>query len=224
VTYWQSAGGVVMTALGLLLAEWLLGSVLVEVAEPTLLLKQPGRLLSRARSLPRATWGMSLAHGGVAMILLGITVSEAWTIEDLRVMSPGDEAVVGDYMFRFHGVEPVAGPNYTAIRGHFDVFTGATQITSLDPEDRLYTDPVMNTTEAAIHPLPGGDLYAVIGEAAGGGRWSVRLYFKPFISGLWLGTAMMVIGGLLSLTDRRLRIGVPTGRRAKARQAAAQEA
>ncbi len=112
---------------------------------------------------------------------------------------------------------PVVGPNYTAIQGMFHASDGPGDADiALDPQDRLYTDPVMNTTEAAIHSMWSGDLYAVIGEAAGGGRWSVRLYFKPFVVGLWLGAAMMVLGGFLSLTDRRLRIGAPKAKKIKA--------
>ncbi len=219
VVYWKSAGGIVMTAFGLLLATWLLASVLMEIAERTQLFKSPGSFFRRARSVPRSSWGMSFAHCGVAVILFGITISEAWMVEDLRVMQPGEQATVAGYDFRFDGVRPVTGPNYTAIRGYFTVQDSGGVLTQLTPEDRLYTDPVMNTTEASIHPLASGDIYAVIGEATGGGGWSVRLYFKPFISGLWLGTALMVIGGLLSLSDRRLRIGAP-----KARKAAGQEA
>ncbi len=150
---------------------------------------------------------------GLGIILLGITVSEAWTSEKLLVMTPGEQADVAGYNFKFHGVSPVAGPNFTAVRGHFTVAENGQIFTQLFPEDRVYTDQVMNTTEASIAPLWSGDLYAVIGENAGGGRWSVRLYFKPFISGLWLGAIMMVIGGIISLSDRRKRIGAPKGKR-----------
>ncbi|SDD34815.1 heme lyase CcmF/NrfE family subunit [Kordiimonas lacus] len=216
-TYWQTAGGVVMTAFGLLLATWLLASVAMEIAERTQLFKNPAGFLRRLRHLPRASWGMSLAHSGVAVLLFGITISEAWTEEKLVIMQRGDTAEVGDYSVRFDGVAPVTGPNYTAIQGHFYASpkSGGADI-MLEPQDRLYTDPVMNTTEAAIHSMLSGDLYAVIGEAAGGGRWSVRLYFKPFVVGLWLGAAMMVLGGLLSLSDRRLRVGAPKAKKLSA--------
>jgi len=215
--FWQSAGGILMTAFGLVLATWLLASVVLEIAERTQLFKNPSAFLRRVKGLPRASWGMSLAHTGVAVLLFGITISEAWTEEKLLVMEPGDTATVGDYDIRFDGVKPVVGPNFTAIEGYFFAShktKGA--IGTLDPQDRLYTDPVMNTTEASILSLASGDLYAVIGEAAGGGRWSVRLYFKPFVSGLWLGAALMVLGGFLSLSDRRLRIGAPKAKQVKA--------
>ncbi|TNE64664.1 MAG: heme lyase CcmF/NrfE family subunit [Alphaproteobacteria bacterium] len=213
---WQSAGGLVMTAFGLGLALWLIASVLLEIAERTQLFKNPERFWSRLKAIPRASWGMSMAHAGLAVILLGITISEAWSREELQLVAPGDRVAVGGYDFLFEGVAPVAGPNFTAVRGFFTVSKGGREVARLMPEDRVYADPVMNTTEASIHPLPGGDLYAVIGEAAGKGRWSVRLYFKPFISGLWAGSLMMMIGGLLSLSDRRRRVGAPMGKRKEA--------
>jgi cytochrome c-type biogenesis protein CcmF len=214
--YWQAIGGAVMTAFGLGLAIWLTVSVFLEIAERIQLFRKPAGALGRLRGLPRASWGMSLAHLGLAVILFGITISEAWTEEELIVMAAGDTADIGGFTFTFNGVAPVAGPNFTAVRGFFDVSRAGRTITSLTPEDRVYTDPVMNTTEASIYPLARGDLYAVIGEAAGAGRWSVRLYFKPFISGLWLGSLMMMVGGMLSLSDRRLRIGAPKAKGGKA--------
>ncbi|WP_417449483.1 heme lyase CcmF/NrfE family subunit [Kordiimonas sp.] len=215
VIWWQSVGGAVMTAFGLSLAVWLSVSVFLEITERIQLFKKPDSAWQRLRGLPRASWGMSLAHLGLAVILFGITISEAWTEEKLVVMAPGDTAEVGGFDFKFGGVSPVAGPNFTAVRGYFDVSRHGRAVTALTPEDRLYTDPVMNTTEASIYPLVRGDLYAVIGEAAGSGRWSVRLYFKPFISGLWIGSLMMMLGGMLSLSDRRLRIGAPKAKGAK---------
>ena len=210
---WGSVGGAVMTSFGLGLAFWLIASVFLEIAGRIKLFKAPSSAFRNLGKITRAQWGMSLAHAGVGVILLGITISEAFTHEELRVMAPGDTAEVDGYSFTFNGVAPIAGPNYTAVRGFFQISEGGEALTTLMPEDRVYSNPVMNTTEAAIQPLFSGDLYAVIGEAAGQGRWSVRLYFKPMISGLWLGALMMMVGGLLSLSDRRLRIGLPTGRK-----------
>ncbi|RMB02042.1 heme lyase CcmF/NrfE family subunit [Eilatimonas milleporae] len=216
---WRTAGGYVMTAVGFGLAVWLIGAVLADMAATAKLFDAPARAAGRLFRLPRARWGMWLAHGGVGVILLGITFSEAFTSETLTVMAAGDTADVGAYRFRLDGVAPEAGPNYAAVRGTFSVFDGDRLVATLRPEDRVYADPVLSTTEAAIHPRLSGDLYAVIGEAApaldGTERWSVRLYFKPAISGLWGGTALMVLGGLLSLSDRRLRMGVLAGRKGR---------
>lgn len=218
---WQTTGGAVMTAVGFGLAIWLLVSVFLEIAARIKLWRAPSGAMKALAKITRAQWGMSLAHAGLGFILLGITISEAFTVEELRVVAPGDTVTVSGYDFTFQGVAPVAGPNFTAVRGFFEVRDEGRLLTTLMPEDRVYVNPVMNTTEAAIHLLVSGDLYAVIGEAAGPGRWSVRLYFKPMISGLWLGALMMVLGGLLSLSDRRLRLGVPTGKRTKAKGEAA---
>jgi len=208
---WASVGDGLLAAFGLALAGGLFASVLLELASRT-----KGSLsarLKRLANLPRAQWGMSFAHSGLALIVLGITVSEVWSVETIAAMRTGDTAEVGDYRFTLEEVAPDVGPNYTLLRGRFSVYEGDRLITTLSPEDRTYGDPVMNTTEADIEPLWHGDLYAVIGDATGDGRWSVRLYYKPAISGLWLGALFMVFGGLLSLSDRRLRLGA-TERRA----------
>lgn len=209
---WSDLGGTLMTAFGLALAVWLMASVMLEIAARVKLWSAPSGALKRLIKVPRAQWGMSLAHFGLGIMLLGMTVSETFTSETLTVMKPGDTADVGNYAFTFTGVAPVPGPNYTAVRGFFEVRKNGDLITTLMPEDRVYSNPVTNTTEAGIHSLMSGDLYAVIGESAGGGRWSMRLYFKPLISALWLGAFLMVVGGLLSLLDRRLRVGMPVGR------------
>ncbi len=201
---WSNVGDIIMTAFGLGLAIWLILASLLEVMNRTQRFK-----LSRVRAMPRASWGMMLAHTGLGVVLIGITVSGAWSDEQLVSMKAGDVTKLGDYEMQFDGTRAVAGPNYTAVRGSFTVTKNAEFIATLEPEDRIYTDPIMNTTEAAIYPMVSGDLYAVIGQAVSGGRYAIRLYFKPLISGLWLGAIMMIIGGLLSLTDRRLRIGAP---------------
>ena len=213
VIFWITAGTSLMTGLGLMLAFYLMGSSLMEMADRVKLFKDPAKAGKRLWALPRAAKGMTLAHLGLGVILLAITVSEAWSEEKLLVMKPGDQTTVSGYTFTFTEARPIAGPNYTAVEGHFDVTKGGQPITKLVPEDRLYTSPFMNTTEAAIHPLFSGDLYAVIGESAGidkntgQQKFAMRLYFKPLISGIWFGVFLMVIGGFLSLTDRRLRLG-----------------
>jgi cytochrome c-type biogenesis protein CcmF len=214
LTIWQDINGLIMTGLGLGLATWLALAILLDVLQKIQLFKHPAKAFKRLRNLQRATWGMHLAHLGLAVILFGITISEAWTSEKLVFMAPGRSETVGPYVYRFDGVTPFAGPNYTGIRARFTVLQNEQKVAILLPEDRVYTDPVTNTTEAGIYPLLSGDLYAVIGEAGSGGRWSVRLYFKPFISGIWFGASLMMIGGILSLTDRRLRLGAPAGKKA----------
>ena len=215
---WTNYGDSIMMALGLALAFGLFFGVVAELASRTRNAKTLGVRLSRLANLPRAAWGMTMAHLGLAIITLGITASESGSVETLAAMAVGDTVTAGDYNYRLDAVDPIIGPNYTAQRGAFTVLKDGDVVTTLYPEDRVYGDPVTPTTEAGIHSLWHGDLYAVIGQpvdllAAGTGaelKWSVRVYYKPGISGLWGGAVLMMIGGFLSLSDRRLRLGVPT--------------
>ena len=209
IVFWSGLKEPIMTMIGLMLGVWLLASVLLEVIERTGLFRNSEGAWSKLKRLPRGDWGMRLAHIGLAVVILGITVSNTWTDEKLIVLSAGESTEVGSYTFLFSKVKPVVGPNYSAVSGTFEVMEDGKLLTILHPESRLFTDPVMTTTEAAIYPMVSGDLYAVIGEQVGPDRWSMRLYFKPLISGLWFGSILMMIGGLLSLSDRRLRIGTP---------------
>jgi cytochrome c-type biogenesis protein CcmF len=165
---------------------------------------------------------MSLAHFGMAVAILGMTGAESWTTERLVVVHEGDVVSMAGYDFRFDGAEPVAGPNYTALRGHFTVFRDGEFITRLAPEDRTYANPRMQTTEAAIHSLFLADLYAVVGDPDGSGGWSARLYIKPLVGWMWAGTGMMMLGGMLSISARRVRRKSPAkvGAGAAAPQAA----
>ena len=207
---WRSGGEPLLAVAGFALAIWLAGGVILELAERTKLGRAPlATVLARAGGLPRAAWGMSVAHFGMAVMIVGITASEAWTTEQLVVMRPGETVDVAGYAFRLDGVEPIAGANYTAMQGHFSVTRDGRAVAALVAEDRIYTSPFMQTTEAGIRPLMIGDLYAVIGEPDGTGGWSARLYLKPLVSWIWGGALIMMLGGTLSLSDRRLRVGAP---------------
>lgn len=215
---WTDIGGSIMTALGLALAAGLIASVIAEISARLRQANSFKAKLKRLTKLPQSSWGMSFAHLGLAIITLGITISEAASHETLAAMAVGEEVTAGPYRYHLQSVEPLVGPNYTALKGVFTVYKNDRVVTRLYPEDRVYGQPLTPTTEAGIHPLWHGDLYAVIGQpvdtlAAGSGaeiKYSVRVYYKPGISGLWFGAILMMIGGLLSLTDRRLRIGIAT--------------
>jgi len=215
-------GRSVFGVLGMALAAWLATAVLIEVAERCGIRKtrDPAALWQRARGLPRAHWGMVLAHLGVAVAVVGMTGSSLWQSEDIRVMAPGESAEVGGYTFTFEGAGPAEGPNYTATRGTFTVTHDGAAIARLRPETRQYVVSGRETTEAAIRTRPLGDIFAVIGDAQGNGAYTVRLYFKPVVSWIWSGAMLMALGGLISLTDRRLRVGAPSRRRSPAGGAA----
>ncbi len=213
--------GPVLALLGIGLGVWLLAGVAVEAGERVRLFKVPlGDSLRRAAALPRAAWGMSLAHAGLAVLILGITGSSAWKIEDIRVMRPGETAHVGGFDYRFDGVSDVAGPNYMATRGQFTVTRDGDPVAVLTPEKRVYPAAGMPTTEAGIHTTGMADLYTVLGDPDGKGGWVVRLFHEPMVPWIWAGVLIMMLGGLTSLSDRRLRIGAPARRRAAAPAAA----
>ena len=212
-------GEPVFAVLGMGIAVWLFTGALVEWAGRIKLFRVPlPDSLARAAGLPRTTHGMTLAHAGLAVAMAGMIGSTAWKVEEVRVMRPGEAIEVADYTYRFDGVRSVEGPNYMADRGRFTVTRNGRRVTVLEPERRRYLVQRRETTEAAIHTTGFADLYAVVGQAHDNGGWTVRLYHQPGIPWIWGGAALMVIGGALSMTDRRLRIGLAV-RRLKPRAA-----
>ena len=123
-----------------------------------------------------------------------------------------DESAIGGFELTLESVDRLRGPNYIAERGRFVVRRDGRDLTVLEPEKRRYVVGGQETTEAAIRSRLAGDLFAVIGDAVGAGAYTVRLYFKPFLPWIWIGVGLMVLGGLLSLSDRRLRVGAPQKR------------
>ena len=219
VTAWVIQGGSLLAAVGVALAAWLIaGSLAVVVERLKLFRVSPAESWARARHLPRSAWGMSISHAGVGMVLLGVTVLLNWHVERLEVMRPGDAIDVGGYTVTFLGGDAAAGPNYTAEQGIFTAARDGREIATLRPERRTYVGSPMQTTEAGIHATWRGDLYTVIGDTDGTGAWTVRAFFKPFVHWIWAGAAVMVLGGIVSLTDRRHRVGAPVraARRASA--------
>ena len=201
-----AAGGwTPMVSFGLLLASW----ILLTSAENLRgrLAGAAGSLGARLRAQPRGYYGMLAAHCGVAVFIVGVTMVKGYEIErDVR-MEPGDVVTVGGYSFRFDGVTSVPGPNYRAARGAVTVMRDGKRIEVMLPEKRSYNVQNMPMTEAAIDTSPFRDLYVSLGEPAGSsGAWSVRVYYKPFVVWIWAGCAIMALGGLLALSDRRYRL------------------
>ncbi|MEW5771610.1 MAG: heme lyase CcmF/NrfE family subunit [Pseudomonadota bacterium] len=190
-------------ALGFSLAAWILLTVLVGFRE---------RMKNGARlgSLPRAFWGMQLAHLGLAWGVAGITLVANYQQErDVR-MNAGDYTELAGYTFTFQGAESFPGPNYQGMRATVEVSQGGRKIATLHPEKRVYNASGMPMTEAAIHPNFFRDVYVALGEPLDeeARSWSVRVFHKPFINWLWLGALFLVIGGFLAASDRRYRIAV----------------
>jgi cytochrome c-type biogenesis protein CcmF len=209
-------GAPVGAVIGFGLAVWLAVAVVTEWAERIRLFRvSPAQSLSRALGLPRSAYGMSLAHLGLAVFIMG-AVGETWfSAEAVRFARAGDRIEIAGQSLVFEGVTPRRGPNYETEVGTFVLPSGE----RLESERRFYPVEGQRTTEAAIRSRPDADLYAVLGEPAGEGRWTVRIYVKPLVMWLWGGCGLMVLGGLLSLADRRLRVGAPGPRRASWRPA-----
>jgi cytochrome c-type biogenesis protein CcmF len=156
------------------------------------------------RRTPLHIWGMVIAHFGIAVSLAGMASESAFTRETLVAARPGETLSVGPWSVRFVGVEPVAGPNWTAIRAQLEARRGSTVLT-LAPEARTFNAPPTETSESAIATRPGGQLYTVLGKSGGDGRWQLRLWWKPMVTLIWAGGALVAIGGFLAAFGRLRR-------------------
>ncbi|MEO1205720.1 MAG: heme lyase CcmF/NrfE family subunit [Pseudomonadota bacterium] len=169
-------------------------------------------VLRRLWNLPRSVYGTCLAHTGVGIMVLGITATSAYRVEQIQVMRPGDTATVAGYELTFKGVGPRRGPNFREQVGVIAVSKVGddTPFTTLNPAKRIYDAPPQPTSEAGIHASWAGDLYTVLGDPQSDGKgYAIRVYFNPLVRFIWLGAVIMFLGGMISLTDRRLRVGAP---------------
>jgi len=189
--------GTWLTAMGTALATWVVVGLLIQIA---IRMKKSGRI-------PLSFWGMHLAHLGIAVITVGITMVKSYEVErDVR-MGLNDTVTIENYSFELVGVSDVNGPNYKALRGDVKVTKDGKYLEMLYPEKRKYFSSAMPMTEAGIDSGLFRDLYVSLGEPIEGERlqWSVRVFYKPFVSWLWYGSILMVLGGLLAVSDRRYR-------------------
>ena len=191
------------TYIGVILAYWVVLCALTDLKARTA--KRSVSLWQSLLKLPRAYWGMHLAHLGMAVLAVGIAMVAAFTEHrDLR-MAPGDSEQVGRYTFQFEGIREIQGPNYTSDQGVITVLKDGKPYSVMKPEKRLYTARGNVMTEAAIDPGLFRDLYVALGEPLEGGAWAIRLQFKPYVRWLWLGGLLMTLGGFLAAIDKRYR-------------------
>ena len=196
-----------LPALGFLLAAWVAGSVVVALATR---LRRPEGAWAAFAAQPRAFHGMLIAHTGVAVFIVGVTMVKSYEVEkDLR-MRVGDVADLGRYSVRLDRLAQVEGPNYIALRGTFTLMTDGRATGVLEPEKRVYRVQRMPMTEAAIDRGFAGDTYIAMGERVGEDAWAIRLQRKPFVNGIWFGCLLMAVGGALAATDRRYRVRAST--------------
>ncbi|MBF0249901.1 MAG: heme lyase CcmF/NrfE family subunit [Alphaproteobacteria bacterium] len=213
----------VLPVLGTGLGAWLMAGALTEIAVRVKLFKVPlGASLRRLGSIPRSAWGMTLAHFGLGMAIFGMIGSTMWKQESIQVMTIGQTVPLAGYEYTLAEVHKEQGANWTAEVGSVQVTRDGQPFVTLYPENRFYPVQGRPTTEAAIHTTLAADLYVALGnkdEAAGG--YVVRLYHNPLVLWLWLGSALLVVGSIVSLSDRRHRIGAPAASRTRANAAPA---
>jgi cytochrome c-type biogenesis protein CcmF len=195
---------------GFAFAGWLAGGAVTEWAERIALFRGPiSASLARIAGLPRSSHGMTLAHLGLAIFICGAVADSFWREEITVNAKPGETISIAGYDVTLEKIERGQGPNYQTETAHMRVMRNGEEVTILSPERRFYPVQQMPTTEAAIHSTFLADLYAAIGEGGSQEGWTVRIWHNPLVPWIWAGCLIMVIGGLVSLSDRRLRIGAP---------------
>ena len=168
---------------------------------PAAILPLIGRNPLRA---PLAVWGMAIAHLGAGVAVAGMAADSAFTVEKLTASRPGETVAIGPWLVRFEAVAPVAGPNWTAVEAELRASRGG-GVHVLRPQSRFFTNPPTETNEAAIKTLLNGQLYTVLGQADGEGRWQLRLWWKPLVTLIWFGGVLVGLGGLLAFVGHARR-------------------
>ena len=199
-----------MVGFGMLLAAWIVATSLASL-KAQLAHVPKGRIGARLAQLPRSYYGMLIAHLGVAVFVVGVTLVKGYEVETDVRMEVGDSSQLAGYAFRLVAIDEVKGPNYLATRGTIEITRDGSPVTMLKPEKRLYTVQNMPMTEASIDYGVTRHLYVALGEPINPKVWIVRLYYKPFISWIWVGCLMMGFGGLLAAIDRRYRLRARAG-------------
>ncbi|MEO8486250.1 MAG: heme lyase CcmF/NrfE family subunit [Betaproteobacteria bacterium] len=200
-----------LVAFGLFLALWVVCATVAAVVQRLRSAPQP-TLAGKLRANASSWYGMLVAHLGIAVFIVGVTLVKGYEVErDVR-LEPGQSAEVGGYAFAFKGVEARPGPNYQSLVGTVEVRRDGVLKEVLHPEKRVYVAGGQSMTEAAIDTRLTGDLYVSLGEPVtpegNAGAWGVRIYVKPFVDWIWGGCLLMALGGVLAVADRRYRISI----------------
>jgi cytochrome c-type biogenesis protein CcmF len=215
VAWAWARGGSALAPLAIGLAAFVIAGAVSDLAERTGFLRVPFSIaLRRARGLPRSAWGTAFAHAGIGVALIGIVCETTWNSEFIGTMKPKDTVPLAGYEFTLDGLQQRKGPNYQELAAVFSVSTEGKALSLMTPSKRSFATRGVSTTEAALLTRGVSQLYVSLGDAAPGGGTVVRIYHKPLVLLIWFGPVLMAFGGLLSLSDRRLRVGVP--QRAKA--------
>ncbi|ACG79100.1 cytochrome c-type biogenesis protein CycK [Phenylobacterium zucineum HLK1] len=207
-------------AAGVALGAWLIAGALAEILERVRAFRAPAsESWRRLWGLPRGAWGMTLAHLGLGVFVLGAVFETTWKVEAAETLPIGGALDAGAYHVTLDAIEAVEGPNYEAERGAVTVTRDGEVICRAAPERRLYTAGGQTTSEVGLCYRGMSHVYVVLGERRDGGPepvWLVRAYWNPWASLIFIGPAIMALGGFVSLSDRRLRLGVGGRREARA--------
>ena len=222
VTYLFIDGASVFAALGAGLSAWLVLGALTDLALKAGIGNVAPRVaLRRFVGLPRSVFGTAIAHLGLGLTLLGIVGVLSFEKEAILVMKPGQVVEISDYRLRFDGLTPVRGPNFTEDQGHFSLLgTNGQPSDVIMSSKRFYPVRQMPTTEAGIKTMWLSQLYVSLGDESGDGSVVVRVWWKPLVTLIWGGSLVMMLGGFVSLLDRRLRVGAPARRKSAGKPAA----
>jgi cytochrome c-type biogenesis protein CcmF len=212
-------GKPVLAPFGIGLAVFVIAGALTDVAERIGLFRAPATALRRAAGLPRSAWGAALAHMGIGLTLIGVSGESQWNSEKIIAIKVGDKLALSGYELSFDGVAQRAGENYRELVATFTVRRDGKVVGVMEPAKRTFAHREMSTTEAALKTRGLSQLYLSLGDISADGAVAVRAYYKPLVLLIWLGALVMAIGGALSLSDRRLRIGAPRPAKARAKAA-----
>ena len=192
--------------MGITLAVWIFLATASHLIERLRHAPAGTSLWKRITSQPRSYWGMLVAHAGIGVFLVGVTLVKGMDSANDVSMRIGDTSTAGGYTFRFTDLKEIKGPNFIAAQGTFEVTRGSEKIATMMPEKRMYTVQQMPMTEAAIDRGFTRDLYVSLGEMTGKDVWVVRVQHKPFVGWIWGGCLIIAFGGLLAASDRRYRM------------------
>jgi cytochrome c-type biogenesis protein CcmF len=212
-----AGGGSALIAAGLFVGLFAVAGAMTELVDRLALFREPfASSLARARGLPRPAFGSTLAHAGIGLALLGVVAATGWNEERIVALKPGERVTIAGFDLGFTGLSERDGPNWRETVGRIEVRSGGNVVATMMPAKRVFRSNGQPTTEAGIETFGLGQLYISLGDPAADGAISARIYWKPFVLLIWLGPVLMALGGLLSLSDRRLRIGAPRRARASA--------
>jgi len=210
VLFAWTQGGATLAPLAIGLAIFVIGGAVSDLAERTGLFRVPLAIaLRRGRGLPRATWGTAFAHAGLGVALIGVVCETTWNSEYIGTMKPDSVASVAGYQLKLDGITSRQGPNFREMIAQFTVSRDGETLQVMTPSKRNFTTRGASTTEAALLTRGASQLYISLGDTNAEGAIAVRIYHKPLVLLIWWGPVLMAFGGMLSLSDRRLRVGAP---------------